>query len=753
MVHLGRADKYRGAAEISSPSSRDRQARTVSLGAARLQSKQFAGCRYNCRTMKTRPRIHHNAAEMQPGARVLRIDHPKQGLWEVQRVDGGDAFLKNDRGGTAMASIATLEVKELAKPGFVPRGDGLERCVAVQRRAAPTRPRERNAKSALEVERVMAAENSYQVLGLSPKIELDSDWHKIMKTKRNELIKSVHPDHGGTDEATRKAYAAFDNLKKPICDREVTVPYEISRNGRVLKSRDLVDGDVVFYKTNDGQAYPKAVVCKHTISNIFDIILDEGDGAAPRERCNVKGGDLTPVQLQPTVSPSPSPSRDHDDDDAFAPPPDTSDDEAAPTSPERQLAKRPAEDRLVPRPKRPKSVRSLIWQWRQSRQQSGLFGDLQERFEKIVADASDAEREKLVKQKAMQDGFRICLKQAGLADDCLMDLDAELAWSDPTRAINVLLLCGGMGACLLAMYNVGLAIEVVMNWETNVEARSVLEVNCRKRGIRVETGVPRNAPLAVERPPASSEPVEGNVELSTAQEISRSYDVVSATGPCQDVSRANNGKLGFDGPHSAPHFYVPTMIQRVLMINPRAQVLVENVIKEAEHQRRFNGMYGLPHVRVGTDGAAAANTRPRALQTTMPPVDERPRGYATFQDALDALYGRGVYEALVDRIPCLKASTRPTCTVKMNCATGAEEELAIEEALLLMGFPVDWFEGCGLDDDDEAAKWRLIGNSCNVGDLELFYKSLLRVHKARHGRDVAAEREEAIQAFRAKRGF
>ena len=372
------------------------------------------------------------------------------------------------------------------------------------------------------------------------------------------------------------------------------------------------------------------------------------------------------MQLQPTVSPSPSPSRDHDDDDAFAPPPDTSDDEAAPTSPERQLAKRPAEDRLVPRPKRPKSVRSLIWQWRQSRQQSGLFGDLQERFEKIVADASDAEREKLIKQKAMQDGFRICLKQAGLADDCLKDVDAELAWSDPTRAINVLLLCGGMGACLLAMYNVGLSIEVVMNWETNVEARSVLEVNCRKRGIRVETGVPRNAPLAVERPPASSEPVEGNVELSTAQDISRSYDVVSATGPCQDVSRANNGKLGFDGPHSAPHFYVPTMIQRVLMINPRGQVLVENVIKEQEHQRRFNAMYGLPHVRVGTDGAAAANTRPRALQTTMPPVDERPRGYATFQDALDALYGHGVYEALVDRIPCLKASTRPTCAVAMT---------------------------------------------------------------------------------------
>ena len=212
---------------------------------------------------------------------------------------------------------------------------------------------------------------------------------------------------------------------KPICEREVSVPYVISHKGRISMSRELADGDVVFWKTRDGE-YPKAVVCQGEISNIFDIIIDEGDGAALREKCKVKGGDLTPVQLQPTVSPSPSPSRDHDDDDAFAPPPDTSDDEAAPTSPERQLAKRPAEDRLVPRPKRPKSVRSLIWQWRQSRQQSGLFGDLQERFEKIVADASDAERERLTKQKAMQDGFRICLKQAGLADDCLKDLDADV---------------------------------------------------------------------------------------------------------------------------------------------------------------------------------------------------------------------------------------------------------------------------------------------------------------------------------------
>ena len=93
-----------------------------------------------------------------------------------------------------------------------------------------------------------------------------------------------------------------------------------------------------------------------------------------------------------------------------------------------------------------------------------------------------------------------------------------------------------MGACLLAIYNVGLAIEVVMNWETTVEARSVLEVNCRKRGIRVETGVPRNAPLAVERPPASSEPVEGNVDFAIAEDLSRSYDVVSATCSCVHFS-------------------------------------------------------------------------------------------------------------------------------------------------------------------------------------------------------------------------
>ena len=704
-----------------------------------------------------RPR-NDNAAAVQPGAKVVRINHENKQLWVVQQVheSNGHAFISNECGGAINTSILNLEVKESAPPNFKPRGDGLAGRSAPAARSAPARPRKTNAEVSREVERVMAARNSYEVLALSPEaIDLESDRDPIMRERRKELRMLVHPDRGGTDEAMQKVHAACEELFMEIHDRDVTIAYETSCRGRVsfLKSRPLEVGDVVYYlKTKSGD-YPKAVVCKvNGNGDIFDVIVDWYPDR-PRLCETVRHQDLSPTQRQQAVSPSPSPSPEVSDDEAAPalPSPEPSDDDDdAPTSPERRLAKRPAETRLVPRPKRPKSVRSLIWQWRQSRKQAGVFEDLQERFEKIVADASDAERERLTKQKAMQDGFRICLKQAGLADDCLKDLDAELAWSDPTRGINVMLLCGGMGACLLAMYNVGLPVQMVMNWETNVEARSVLEVNCRKRGIRVETGVPRNAPLAVERPPASSEPVEGNVELSTAQDISRSYDVVSATGPCQDVSRANNGKLGFDGPHSAPHFYAPTMIQRVLTINPRAQVLVENVIKEAEHQRRFNAMYGLPHVRVGTDGAAAANTRPRALQTTMPPVDERPRGYATFQDALDALYGRGVYEALVDRIPCLKASTRPTSAVKMNCATGDEEGLVIEEALLLMGFPVDWFEGCDLEED---AMWRLLGNSINVGDLELFYKSLLRVHKARHGRDVAKEREDAIRAFREAHGF
>ena len=94
--------------------------------------------------------------------------------------------------------------------------------------------------------------------------------------------------------------------------------------------------------------------------------------------------------------------------------------------------------------------------------------------------------------------------------------------------------------------------------------------------------------------------------------------------------------------------------------------------------------------------------------------------------------------------------------------------MSIEEGLLLMGFPVDLFEGLGLSKE---AQWRLLGNSVNVFDLTMFqrcgrsrldarrgrarrfYESLLPIHHARHGVDVQAERDAAIQRFRRAKGF
>ena len=81
---------------------------------------------------------------------------------------------------------------------------------------------------------------------------------------------------------------------------------------------------------------------------------------------------------------------------------------------------------------------------------------------------------------------------------------------------------------------------------------------------------------------------------------------------------------------------------------------------------------------------------------------------------------------------------------------GLDEPLAIEEGLLLMGFPIDLFEGLGLG---ENAKWRLLGNSVNVFDLMMFYESLKEIHHARHGSDLAAERRTAIEKFRAARSL
>jgi hypothetical protein len=376
---------------------------------------------------------------------------------------------------------------------------------------------------------------------------------------------------------------------------------------------------------------------------------------------------------------------------------------------------------------------------------------LHNRFEGIVAAASDASRDDLKDEKRLLSvAHATCPKR--WTSERLKIIDERLERIHPDRGIDVLLLCGGMGACVVAIYNVGIKINSVTNWEIDPEARMVLENFCKKQGITIETGQPISAPPAVERPPSRNLAVAGNVDFAIAEDLAgKKYDVASATCSCVHFSLVNANRGGFNAKGAKQYFSAAAMLSYAEKENEDLNYLVENVIMDEDDTEKYNKLFRVPHVRT-TDGTGP-NSRPRSIRSTMRPVQEKPRCFDTFQELLDNLYGEGKYFALVSKIDCLKASARPPGAVKRCRATGDEEGLVIEEALLLMGFPVDWFEGCGLDDDDEAAKWRLVGNSCNVGDLEQFYKSLLRVHKARHGRDVAAECEEAIQAFRAKRGF
>ena len=705
---------------------------------------------------------HGNGAEVQPGAYVVRRNMPQQGRWLVQHISlsSGQASLTNDHGGAITTSTALLEVKRPAAPGFVPRGDGLAGrsapAASTAARPAPARPRKTNAEVSHEVERVMVARNSYEVLSVTPEdIELNDEWDPLMRERRKELRLLVHPDRGGTDEAMQKVHAACEELFMEIHDRDVTIAYETSRRGRVsfLKSRPLEVGDVVYYlKTKSGD-YPKAVVCKVNINgDIFDVIVDWYPDR-PQLCRKVRHQDLSPTQRQQTVSPSPSPSPEASDDEAApASPslePSDDDDDDAPTSPERQLAKRPAEDRLVPRPKRPKRVfRSLLWQWKQNRKQSTIFGDLLDRFLETVAAASDATRDDLKDEKRLLSvAHAACPKR--WTSERLKIIDERLERIHSDRGIDVLLLCGGMGACVVAIYNVGIKINSVTNWEIDPEARWVLENFCKKQGITIETGQPISAPPAVERPPSRNLAVAGNVDFAIAEDLAgKKYDVASATCSCVHFSLVNANRGSFNAKGAKQYFSAAAMLSYAEKENEDLNYLVENVIMDEDDTEKYNKLFRVPHVRT-TDGTGP-NSRPRSIRSTMRPVQEKPRCFDTFQELLDKLYGEGKYFALVSKIDCLKASARPPGAVKRCRATGDEEELAIEEALLLMGFPVDWFEGCDLEED---AMWHLLGNSCNVSDLEVFYKSLLRVHGARHGRDVAKEREDAIRAFRAARGF
>ena len=285
--------------------------------------------------MDLRPR-NDNAAAVQPGAKVVRINHENKQLWVVQQVyeSNGHAFISNECGGAINTSILNLEVKESAPPNFKPRGDGLAGRSAPAARSAPARPRKTNAEVSREVERVMAARNSYEVLALSPEaIDLESDRDPIMRERRKELRMLVHPDRGGTDEAMQKVHAACEELFMEIHDRDVTIAYETSRRGRVsfLKSRPLEVGDVVYYlKTKSGD-YPKAVVCKvNGNGDIFDVIVDWYPDR-PRLCETVRHQDLSPTQRQQAVSPSPSPSPEVSDDEAAPalPSPEPSDDDRA----------------------------------------------------------------------------------------------------------------------------------------------------------------------------------------------------------------------------------------------------------------------------------------------------------------------------------------------------------------------------------------------------------------------------------------
>ena len=76
--------------------------------------------------MEMRPR-NDDAAAVQPGAKVVRIGHPNEQLWVVQQLHEsiGQAFIKNERGGTFTTHIDLLKVMEVAPPNFKPRGDGL----------------------------------------------------------------------------------------------------------------------------------------------------------------------------------------------------------------------------------------------------------------------------------------------------------------------------------------------------------------------------------------------------------------------------------------------------------------------------------------------------------------------------------------------------------------------------------------------------------------------------------------------------
>ena len=172
--------------------------------------------------------------------------------------------------------------------------------------------------------------------------------------------------------------------------------------------------------------------------------------------------------------------------------------------------------------------------------------DLGKRFEELVTKASDASRDALKDEKGILSAVHAACPKGWTAER-LEKIDEQLERIHPDRGVDVLLLCGGMGACLLAIYNVGIKINSVTNWEIDPAARFVLENFCQKHGITVETGKPISTPSAVDLLPSAKIGSTGNVNSAIAHDLSgNKYDVVSATCSCIDMSLVNPHRGGFN---------------------------------------------------------------------------------------------------------------------------------------------------------------------------------------------------------------
>ena len=297
-----------------------------------------------------------------------------------------------------------------------------------------------------------------------------------------------------------------------------------------------------------------------------------------------------------------------------------------------------------------------------------IHGDLQRRFvsgpptKRLAYLLKDFE--KLKGEVAGREAFRTQLEQlAGcqiqapeatkpLVEERMAELYGKITWSDPARGLVVCLLCGGMGACVYAMYSVGLKIARVINWEIDRLARKPLEKFCRAKGIEYESPMPSAARARREEAPGAAVPVEGNVCRLTAADVPADVDVLSSTGPCQDLSRANARREGYSGANATPHFANSAFLWRAaarrapgnagrfdrprrqaLRENPKLQILCENVIKEGETQararRRSSSVFSAIVVFHRTRTLFSARACPSCERTRGPATATTGRGRST----------------------------------------------------------------------------------------------------------------------------